>query len=72
MYSHGGTRFVVATIAWLLISLFALGLGIALLAGLASDPSANSSRGAGAAFVLAAIGAVIVYWLMVVRRLGKQ
>jgi hypothetical protein len=72
IYRNGGTRFAIATAAWLLVSVVALGVGVALLAGVLTHSGGGSSRAGGIAFILGAVGALLVYWLLVVLRLGKR
>ncbi len=72
MYRNGGTRFVITTAAWVLLCVLALGVGVALLAGVITHSGGGSPRAGGIALILAAVGLLPVYWLLVVRRLAKR
>ncbi len=72
-YPRGGTRFIVATSAWLLMCVMVIAVGIALSIGLVHDDTANSSPlTQGLALIGAALFSALVYYLLVIRRLARE
>lgn len=70
----GGSKLAVATGVWLLVSLVAIGFGIALLTGIVhdTDQDGGSAVAQGLAFIGAAIVSNLAYYFLVIRRLGRR
>ncbi len=62
----------VVTGAWLLLSLVAVGFGIALLTGIVYDPEGAGPVAQGLSMIGGAILADLAYYFLVIRRLARR